>query len=149
MVAQLPSSHFMQTQTAPCDNHHGTLHGTCDVVRAYIVVQTQRARRLDRPGGLMTCFCVTVSLCVCVQVKLWDVSTQQPALIATQDLQVGAVFGAAFCPEAPWLLAAGGAMGTVAVWDITTNSAVMSKYGRKLSRAVAAVASDDSTAAEQ
>jgi periodic tryptophan protein 1 len=93
--------------------------------------------------------CVTVSLCVCVQVKLWDVSTQQPALIATQDLQVGAVFGAAFCPEAPWLLAAGGAMGTVAVWDITTNSAVMSKYGRKLSRAVAAVASDDSTAAEQ
>ena len=40
-------------------------------------------------------------------------------------------------------------MGTVAVWDITTNSAVMSKYGRKLSRAVAAVASDDSTAAEQ
>ena len=84
-----------------------------------------------------------------VQVKLWDVSTQQPALIATQDLQVGAVFGAAFCPEAPWLLAAGGAMGTVAVWDITTNPAVMSKYGRKLSRAVAAVAGDDSVASDQ
>ncbi len=96
----------------------------------------------------MTCS-VSLYQCVCVQVKLWDVSTQQPALIATQDLQVGAVFGAAFCPEAPWLLAAGGAMGTVAVWDITTNSAVMSKYGRTLSRAVAAVASDDSTAAEQ
>ena len=38
---------------------------------------------------------------VCVQVKLWDVSTQQPALIVTQDLQVEAVFGAALCPEAP------------------------------------------------
>lgn len=78
-----------------------------------------------------------------VQVKLWDVSSQQPALLATQDLQVGAVFGAAFCPEAPWLLAAGGAMGTVAVWDITTNSAVMSKYGRTLSRAVAAAGIDN------
>lgn len=33
-------------------------------------------------------------------------------------------------------------MGTVAVWDITTNSAVMSKYGRKLSRAVAAAGGD-------
>ena len=77
-----------------------------------------------------------------MQVKLWDVSSQQPALLATQDLQVGAVFAAAFCPEAPWLLAAGGAMGTVAVWDITTNSAVMSKYGRSLSRAVAAAGSD-------
>ena len=73
-----------------------------------------------------------------MQVKLWDVSSQQPSLIASQDLEVGAVFGAAFCPEAPWLIAAGGASGTVAVWDITTNAAVMSKYGRMLSKAVAA-----------
>lgn len=68
-------------------------------------------------------------------------STQQPSLVASQDLDVGAVFGAAFCPEAPWLLAAGGATGTVAVWDITTNAAVMSKYGRSLSKAVAAASS--------
>ena len=66
---------------------------------------------------------------------------QQPSLVASQDLEVGAVFGAAFCPEAPWLIAAGGALGTVAVWDITTNAAVMSKYGRMLSRAVAAASS--------
>lgn len=107
----------------------------------------------DRPACALT-FCTAVPGLLATastdkQVKLWDVSTQQPALIAMQDLQVGAVFGAAFCPEAPWLLAAGGAMGTVAVWDITTNSAVMSKYGRKLSRAVAAAAGDVSTAAEQ
>ena len=82
------------------------------------------------------------------QVKLWDVSSQQPALVATQDLQVGAVFGAAFCPEAPWLLAAGGALGTVAVWDITTSSAVMSKYGRQLSRAAAAAGGDAADAAD-
>lgn len=100
----------------------------------------------DRPACALT-FCTAVPGLLATastdkQVKLWDVSSQQPALIATQDLQVGAVFGAAFCPEAPWLLAAGGAMGTVAVWDITTNSAVMSKYGRKLSRAVAAASGD-------
>lgn len=82
-----------------------------------------------------------------MQVKLWDVSTQQPALVATQDLQVGAVFAASFCPEAPWLLAAGGAMGTLAVWDITTNSAVMSKYGRQLSKAVAAASREQEPAA--
>ena len=80
--------------------------------------------------------------------KLWDVSTHQPALVATQNLQVGAVFGAAFCPEAPWLLAAGGAMGTVAVWDITSNAAVMSKYGRQLSKAVAAASGDQAVAAD-
>ena len=80
--------------------------------------------------------------------KLWDVSTHQPALVATQNLQVGAVFGAAFCPEAPWLLAAGGAMGTVAVWDIMSNAAVMSKYGRQLSKAVAAASGDKAVAAE-
>ena len=79
-----------------------------------------------------------MSVLLLLQVKLWDVSSQQPSLVASQDLDVGAVFGASFCPEAPWLIAAGGAMGTVAVWDITTSAAVMSKYGRQLSKAVAA-----------
>lgn len=105
----------------------------------------------DRPTCALT-FCTAAPGLLATastdkQVKLWDVSTHQPALVATQNLQVGAVFGAAFCPEAPWLLAAGGAMGTVAVWDITSNAAVMSKYGRQLSKAVAAASGDQAVAA--
>ncbi|KAK9820102.1 hypothetical protein WJX72_006156 [[Myrmecia] bisecta] len=68
------------------------------------------------------------------QVKLWDVSSQQPNLIATEDLKVGAVFSASFCPEAPCYVAAGGAKGTVAVWDILTSGPVAAKYGRTLAR---------------
>ena len=60
-------------------------------------------------------------------------------LLTCLMLQVGAAFSAAFCPEAPWLLAAGGAKGTVAVWDITCSAAVVSsKFGRKLSKAAKA-----------
>ena len=69
-----------------------------------------------------------------LQVKLWDLTGNKPALIAGQDLKVGAAFTAGFCQDAPWLLAAGGAMGTVAVWDIMTSAAVTARYGRKLAK---------------
>lgn len=71
------------------------------------------------------------------QVKLWDVADNKPSLVAAQDLKVGACFTAAFCQEVPWLLAAGGAAGTVAVWDILTNAAVSSKYGKQVRRQTA------------
>lgn len=44
-----------------------------------------------------------------LQVKLWDVSTEQPSLVAASDMGVGAIFSAAFCAESPFLVAAGGA----------------------------------------
>ncbi len=46
---------------------------------------------------------------VYAQVKLWDVSTEQPTLVATSDLAVGPLFSAAFCAESPFLVAGGGA----------------------------------------
>ena len=69
-----------------------------------------------------------------VQVKLWDLRDNKPSLVAAQDLKVGAAFTAGFCQDAPWLLAAGGAMGTVAVWDIMTSAAVTSRYGKQLAK---------------
>ena len=69
-----------------------------------------------------------------MQVKLWDLKDNKPSLIAAQDLKVGAAFTAGFCQDAPWLLAAGGAMGTVAVWDLMTSAAVTSRYGKKLAK---------------
>lgn len=59
--------------------------------------------------------------------KLWDISNGQPTMVAQQDLEVGAIFGASFCKDAPHLLAAGGGKGTVSVWDIRANPNVRSK----------------------
>lgn len=66
--------------------------------------------------------------------KLWSITTGQPVAISSQDLKVGALFSAAFCPESPFLVAAGGAKGSVAVWDTLTDPAVAGKYGRKANR---------------
>lgn len=53
------------------------------------------------------------------KVKVWaQGSDGMPSLVAKEDLKVGAVFAAAFCKDAPTVLAAGGAKGEVAVWDI-------------------------------
>ena len=69
-----------------------------------------------------------------VQVKLWDLAGNKPSLVAAQDAKVGAAFAAAFAPDAPWLLAAGGAAGTVAVWDVLTNAAVAARFGKQLAQ---------------
>ena len=62
------------------------------------------------------------------KVKLWDVSNNQPSLISSQDLQIGAIFSVSFCGEAGHLLACGGAMGSVTVWDMRAQSAISEKW---------------------
>lgn len=47
--------------------------------------------------------------------KLWDVSSDEPSLVASSDVGVGALFSAAFCAESPFLIAAGGAKVTGSV----------------------------------
>ena len=69
-----------------------------------------------------------------MQVKLWDISSGAPQLVAAQDLKAGAVFAAAFCPASPFLIAAGGAKGSVAVWDTLTDARVAAKYGKLAGR---------------
>ena len=51
------------------------------------------------------------------QVKLWDVSSEQPSLVAASDMGVGAIFSAAFCAESPFLVAAGGAKVSHGCWQ--------------------------------
>lgn len=62
------------------------------------------------------------------QVKLWDVLSHKPSLIAAQDLKVGSVFAAGFCASAPYLLAAAGSKGEVSVWNVAASSAVAARY---------------------
>lgn len=66
--------------------------------------------------------------------KLWDVAGGQPALVASQNAGVGAVFTASFCKDAPNLVACGGDKATVTVWDILQSEPVAKKYGRQLKK---------------
>ncbi len=66
------------------------------------------------------------------QVKLWDISSGVPSMLAAKDVGVGAVFAARFCPEEPRLLVAGGSKGNAAVWDVTTCAEVVAVFGKAL-----------------
>ncbi len=68
------------------------------------------------------------------QAKLWDISTGEPKLLTAKDLKAGSIFAAAFCAESPFLLAAGGAKGTLVVWDTLQDRAVAAKYGSQRPR---------------
>ena len=63
---------------------------------------------------------------------MWDVAGGAPSLVASQDLKVGALFTVGFCADAPGMLAAGGAKGTVAVWDVTATAAVQRRWAKTL-----------------
>lgn len=58
------------------------------------------------------------------KVKVWSLREGKPTLLAAQNLNVGAVFAMGYCRDAPLILAAGGAAGTVSVWDTMSASAV-------------------------
>lgn len=64
--------------------------------------------------------------------KLWDVSGHKPALLASQEPKLGAIFAAAFCAEVPYLLAMAGAKGSVGVWDVRAAGAVAAKFPQLL-----------------
>ncbi|KAK9826967.1 hypothetical protein WJX74_002048 [Apatococcus lobatus] len=68
-------------------------------------------------------------------VKLWNVSGNQPSMVASQNLKAGSVFAGGFSANAPHLFAVGGAKGSVAVWDVLSSAAVTSSFGRAISRA--------------
>ncbi|PRW56745.1 putative WD repeat-containing [Chlorella sorokiniana] len=74
------------------------------------------------------------------KVKVWSMLENKPTLLATENLNVGAVFGMSFCRDAPLILAAGGAKGSVSVWD-TMSSAAVNSFVQRHTPEVAAAAS--------
>lgn len=64
------------------------------------------------------------------KVKVWDVSGSGPTLLASEDLKVGAIFALGFAGDAelPGILAAAGAKGTVAVWEVGAADAVAERW---------------------
>lgn len=63
-------------------------------------------------------------------VKLWDLTDNQPACIASTNPKVGAVFAASFCKDAPFLLAVGGSKGNLHVWDTLAIGEVSRRFGK-------------------
>ncbi|EFN57876.1 hypothetical protein CHLNCDRAFT_141885 [Chlorella variabilis] len=70
------------------------------------------------------------------KVKVWSMADNKPTMLASQNLQVGAVFSMSFCGDSPLVLAAGGAKGTVSVWDLWSAGGV-SAYVQQHAPAVA------------
>ncbi|CAH2078588.1 unnamed protein product [Thlaspi arvense] len=62
-------------------------------------------------------------------VKLWDLSNNQPSCIVSHKPKVGGVFFIAFSTDDPFLLAMGGSMGKLKVWDTLSDTNVSRRYG--------------------
>lgn len=54
-------------------------------------------------------------------VKIWDIAGDQPKTIGSRNLKQGELFSMQFCQDIPWVLAAGGSKGEIAVWDCSEN----------------------------
>lgn len=66
-------------------------------------------------------------------VKLWDLGATgedgapAPAVVSSKTMDIGHIFTAGFFPHSPWLLAAGGSKGKVAIWDIASDAPTVPK----------------------
>lgn len=64
-------------------------------------------------------------------IKIWDSNgASVPSCIATRDLGVGQIFSMSFDRSSPFVLAAGGNEGCLALWDIMENAEINRRYGK-------------------
>jgi len=68
------------------------------------------------------------------EVKLWNVQSGKPSMIASRNLDVGRVFSTTFAPdqEVGFRLAVAGSKGAVQIWDTSTNAAVRSSFADRV-----------------
>lgn len=58
-------------------------------------------------------------------VKVWDISNGvSPIEVETKNMQQGELFSLRFCEDIPWVLAAGGSTGQMAIWDTSSSSKI-------------------------
>ncbi|XVF58778.1 hypothetical protein PTKIN_Ptkin07bG0093900 [Pterospermum kingtungense] len=62
-------------------------------------------------------------------VKLWDLSNNQPSCLVSRNPKAGAVFSISFSQDSPFLLAIGGSKGKLGVWDSLSETAVSGQFG--------------------
>lgn len=84
------------------------------------------------PGMLATC-------AVDKTVTLWDTYSSQgepsnapPHPCGNKDMGVGKLYTISFYPSSPWLLGCGGGGKEIALWDLSSESALQSRFGGRL-----------------
>ncbi|KAJ1913019.1 rRNA-processing protein [Tieghemiomyces parasiticus] len=61
-------------------------------------------------------------------VKLWSVTDNKPSMVLSRDFNVGQVFTAGFCPDAPFHIAVAGSQGKMTVWNAYSNAGVRNTF---------------------
>ena len=62
-------------------------------------------------------------------VKIWDIGTgSTPKMIGYRKMEMGELFSVQYYADIPWILAAGGSLGTPAVWDTEENDKIKSHF---------------------
>jgi WD40 repeat protein len=65
-------------------------------------------------------------------VKIWDIATDnpnnKPKCVYTKEMNQGDLFSLQFYKDIPWVLAAGGSMGQLAIWDTEECSVIKQHF---------------------
>lgn len=71
-------------------------------------------------------------------VKVWDLaSTGQPKLVGYRKMVMGELFSLSYYKDIPWVLAAGGSKGEIAVWDTEENEKIKDHFAPFLDQTLA------------
>ena len=66
-------------------------------------------------------------------VKIWDIFHEGgPKEVGSRHMKQGDLFSMNFCNDIPWVLAAGGNNGEIAVWDTSENEAIETHFKASL-----------------
>lgn len=69
--------------------------------------------------------------------KIWDISKMngnmlEPQMVHEKDLKQGELFSVQFYSDIPWVLAAGGSRGEVAIWDTEEADTIKKNFSKSL-----------------
>jgi WD40 repeat protein len=85
-------------------------------------------------------------------IKIWDIANNngtEPKLIGAKKTTMGELFTLSFYKDIPWVLAAGGSKGEVAVWDTEENDSIGKHFASFLDKTrIPEVVSEDSQSEE-
>ena len=73
-------------------------------------------------------------------VALWDTYNQDessttnfvPRACGSKDMKVGKLYTVSFYPSSPWLLGCGGSENNLALWDMSSEDALQSRFGKRV-----------------